>query len=110
MTCITKEQVEAMALADRILVLEFGKIVHVGTLREFCRQTVNLFVTKLICPKKMNALARHGVDTSLIGDGGPAGRITIWSGRETQVGIGDRIGIVGSEDRLHFFDEACKAA
>ena len=161
MIYVTHDQVEAMTLADRIVVLEFGRIAQVGTPRELYRQPANLFVAQFIGSPKMNVLEcstsgrsfslpggrggpfagtrsatrigirpEHveigpegagildgtvdvleylGADTFLIVDGGPAGQITIRTSGETELGVGDRIGIVAPENRLHFFDEAGKA-
>lgn len=54
MIYVTHDQVEAMTLADRIVVLEFGKIAQVGTPRELYEQPANLFVAQFIGSPKMN--------------------------------------------------------
>ncbi|WP_238364121.1 ABC transporter ATP-binding protein [Mesobacterium pallidum] len=61
MIYVTHDQVEAMTLADRIVVLEFGKIAQVGTPRELYERPQNLFVAQFIGSPKMNIL---GVETS----------------------------------------------
>ncbi len=161
MIYVTHDQVEAMTLADRIVVLESGTIAQVGTPRELYRHPANLFVAQFIGSPKMNVLEcsasegsfsvpggrggpfagaraasrvgirpEHveigpegagmldgtvdvleylGADTYLIVDGGPAGQVTIRTGGETDVAIGDRIGISAPAGRLHFFDAAGKA-
>ncbi|MXX90976.1 MAG: sn-glycerol-3-phosphate ABC transporter ATP-binding protein UgpC [Boseongicola sp. SB0665_bin_10] len=161
MIYVTHDQVEAMTLADRIVVLEFGRIAQVGTPRELYRRPANLFVAQFIGSPKMNVLEcstsngsfslsggrggqftgkrpatkigirpEHveigpegagildgtvdvleylGADTYLIVDGGSAGQITIRASGETELGIGDRIGVVAPENRLHFFDEMGQA-
>ena len=48
MIYVTHDQVEAMTLADRIVVLEFGKIAQVGTPRELYERPQNLFVAQFI--------------------------------------------------------------
>lgn len=54
MIYVTHDQVEAMTLADRIVVLEFGNIAQVGTPRELYEQPANLFVAQFIGSPKMN--------------------------------------------------------
>jgi multiple sugar transport system ATP-binding protein len=54
MIYVTHDQVEAMTLADRIVVLEFGVIAQVGTPRELYERPANLFVAEFIGSPKMN--------------------------------------------------------
>jgi len=56
MIYVTHDQVEAMTLADRIVVLEFGKIAQVGTPRELYESPANLFVAQFIGSPKMNVI------------------------------------------------------
>ena len=56
MIYVTHDQVEAMTLADRIVVLEFGKIAQVGTPKELYENPANLFVAQFIGSPKMNIL------------------------------------------------------
>ncbi|MCO6384348.1 ABC transporter ATP-binding protein [Oceanicola sp. 502str15] len=56
MIYVTHDQVEAMTLADRIVVLEFGKIAQVGTPRELYERPANLFVAQFIGSPKMNVM------------------------------------------------------
>ncbi|MEM1076920.1 MAG: ABC transporter ATP-binding protein [Pseudomonadota bacterium] len=56
MIYVTHDQVEAMTLADRIVVLEFGKIAQVGTPRELYENPANLFVAQFIGSPKMNVM------------------------------------------------------
>lgn len=57
MIYVTHDQVEAMTLADRIVVLEFGVIAQVGSPRELYERPANLFVAQFIGSPKMNVLA-----------------------------------------------------
>ena len=54
MIYVTHDQVEAMTLADRIVVLEFGEIAQVGSPRELYERPENLFVAQFIGSPKMN--------------------------------------------------------
>ena len=56
MIYVTHDQVEAMTLADRIVVLEFGVVAQVGTPRELYEKPANLFVAEFIGSPKMNIL------------------------------------------------------
>lgn len=56
MIYVTHDQVEAMTLADRIVVLEFGKIAQVGTPKELYERPANLFVAQFIGSPKMNIM------------------------------------------------------
>ena len=54
---VTHDQVEAMTLADRIVVLNGGRVEQVGTPREVYEYPQNVFVAQFIGSPKMNLLA-----------------------------------------------------
>ena len=56
MIYVTHDQVEAMTLADRIVVLNAGRIEQVGTPLELYRSPVNTFVAGFIASQRMNFL------------------------------------------------------
>ena len=56
MVYVTHDQVEAMTLADRIVVMHQGVIQQVGTPEELYRRPANLFVAGFIGSPKMNLL------------------------------------------------------
>jgi multiple sugar transport system ATP-binding protein/alpha-glucoside transport system ATP-binding protein len=56
MIYVTHDQVEAMTLADRIVVLKDGRIEQVGSPMELYRHPGNLFVAKFIGSPSMNIL------------------------------------------------------
>ncbi len=72
MIYVTHDQVEAMTLADRIVVLNAGTIAQVGTPRELYNTPANTFVAQFIGSPKMNLLTCET-------DG--AGRYTLPGGR-----------------------------
>ena len=74
MIYVTHDQVEAMTLADRIVVLNAGEISQVGTPRELYRQPENLFVAQFIGSPRMNLVActAEGGRYRLQGGGGGA--------------------------------------
>ena len=85
MIYVTHDQVEAMTLADRIVVLDYGKIAQVGTPRELYERPANLFVAQFIGSPKMNVMpcAASGGRYRLEGGRGAA----CPSDRATQLGI-----------------------
>ena len=56
MVYVTHDQVEAMTLADRIVVLKDGLIMQVGTPRELYEKPDNVFVAQFIGSLKMNLM------------------------------------------------------
>ncbi|MGR3626216.1 MAG: ABC transporter ATP-binding protein [Limimaricola sp.] len=56
MIYVTHDQIEAMTLADRIVVLEAGRIAQVGTPKELYEHPANLFVAQFIGSPKMNVM------------------------------------------------------
>ncbi len=84
MIYVTHDQVEAMTLADRIVVLEFGKIAQVGTPRQLYDNPANLFVAQFIGSPKMNVVpcATEGGSYTVRGGRGGA-----YSGNAVHLGI-----------------------
>jgi multiple sugar transport system ATP-binding protein len=90
MIYVTHDQVEAMTLADRIVVLDKGRIMQVGSPLDLYQKPDNLFVAGFIGSPTMNfitgALAgEHGATTvgvrpehiQIGGDGPHSGRVTL---------------------------------
>ncbi|HEY9212402.1 MAG TPA: ABC transporter ATP-binding protein [Ancylobacter sp.] len=95
MIYVTHDQVEAMTMADKIVVLNAGQIEQVGSPIDLYRRPANLFVAGFIGSPKMNFItgaeaARHGAHTVgvrpehlLIAEDGP------WKG---VVGLSEHLG------------------
>jgi multiple sugar transport system ATP-binding protein len=77
MLYVTHDQVEAMTLADRIVVMDKGVVQQVGTPEELYRRPANLFVAGFIGSPKMNFLA---------GEWGGAGHVQLKGGGSLAVG------------------------
>ncbi len=105
MIYVTHDQVEAMTMADKIVVLRAGHIEQVGSPLELYRAPRNLFVAGFIGSPKMNLIegpeaARHGAHTigvrpehiSVVPEGG------VWTGR---VGVAEHL---GSDTFFHIHD------
>ena len=73
MIYVTHDQVEAMTLADRIVVLEFGTIAQVGSPRELYERPANLFVAQFIGSPKMNIIDCATSDGTFSVEGGRDG-------------------------------------
>ena len=79
---VTHDQVEAMTMADRIVVMHGGAIQQVGTPMELYDRPANEFVAGFIGSPKMNLLPGEPTEGSIrLGDGttwpAPAGTVTI---------------------------------
>jgi multiple sugar transport system ATP-binding protein len=93
MIYVTHDQVEAMTMADRIVVLQAGRIEQVGTPLEVYRRPVNLFVAGFMGSPPMNVLSgriiesdRTGVRVALAGD------VTVFvAAASDAVGVNDRV-------------------
>ncbi|HWY92249.1 MAG TPA: sn-glycerol-3-phosphate ABC transporter ATP-binding protein UgpC [Chthoniobacterales bacterium] len=64
MIYVTHDQVEAMTLADKIIVLNGGKIEQIGQPRDLYQSPANLFVAGFIGAPRMNFLKVRVEDTS----------------------------------------------
>jgi multiple sugar transport system ATP-binding protein len=64
MVYVTHDQVEAMTLADRIVVLSVGRIEQVGTPLELYEHPCNIFVAGFIGSPKMNFISATFVEGS----------------------------------------------
>ncbi|MCB9684104.1 MAG: sn-glycerol-3-phosphate ABC transporter ATP-binding protein UgpC [Alphaproteobacteria bacterium] len=67
---VTHDQVEAMTLADRILVLNHGVVQQVGTPRELFDRPANQFVATFIGSPSMNMVAVEGRGDHVVTAGG----------------------------------------
>ncbi|NDJ60397.1 MAG: ABC transporter ATP-binding protein [Chloroflexi bacterium] len=59
---VTHDQVEAIALADRIVVMRAGRIEQVGAYRDLYDNPINLFVATFIGTPTINCFAGRAVD------------------------------------------------
>ncbi|SIN77188.1 ABC transporter ATP-binding protein [Vannielia litorea] len=71
MVYVTHDQIEAMTLADRIVVLRDGRIEQVGTPRELYERPANAFVAQFIGSPKMNLVAAEAVADRMAALGRP---------------------------------------
>ncbi|AJD40121.1 sn-glycerol-3-phosphate ABC transporter ATP-binding protein UgpC [Rhizobium sp. SEMIA 4085] len=81
MIYVTHDQVEAMTLADRIVVLSAGHIEQVGAPLELYERPANLFVAKFIGSPAMNIIP------STISEAGATTTITLKGGRSVGLDI-----------------------
>src|SRR3712207_2570037 len=93
MICVTHDQIEAMAMADKIVVLQSGIVEQAGTPLELYHHPRNLFVAGFIGSPKMNflpatitSIADSAVTIQLAG--GASLVVPVRPGRQT---IGDKV-------------------
>lgn len=86
MIYVTHDQVEAMTLADRIVVLDAGRIIQVGTPRELYNHPGNVFVAQFIGSPKMNVFGCSASGDTYTVPGGRTGPYPVAPGA-TQMGI-----------------------
>ena len=132
MVYVTHDQVEAMTMADRIVVLDHGNIEQVGSPLDLYNRPDSLFVAGFIGSPKMNflenntlgirpehihlsqksgdwegtvILAEHlGSDTYLHVDGGARGTLTVRATGEFPAEPGSKVWMTPETRRLHRFD------
>jgi len=80
MIYVTHDQVEAMTLADRIVVLKDGLVMQTGTPADLYKRPGNLFVAQFIGSPKMNIMPCHleGVRNTLTLSTAGRGNVTVW--------------------------------
>jgi len=91
---VTHDQVEAMTMADRIVVMHDGRIEQIGTPLELYDHPDNLFVAQFIGSPAMNVLngkvGRDGGSAYVVASGGlrwPLGRVPAAEGQAVAYGI-----------------------
>jgi multiple sugar transport system ATP-binding protein len=96
---VTHDQVEAMTLADKIVVLKDGEVMQVGTPMDLFNMPVNEFVAGFLGSPKMNffdgqlsQIAADGSRAAFTGEGIEASDVRLVSGDKT-IGSTVRIGI-----------------
>ncbi len=137
MIYVTHDQVEAMTMADRIVVLNKGNVEQVGSPLELYNKPNSVFVAGFIGSPKMNfvenntlgirpehieisekkgdwqgkvLLSEHlGSDTFLHVDAGARGRITVRASGENTFAPGTNVWMTPDKTRLHHFDKDGRA-
>ena len=74
MVYVTHDQIEAMSMADRVILLNQGRIEQNGSPLDLYESPANTFVARFIGTPPMNllALASHDEGAAIAGTGGPA--------------------------------------
>jgi lactose/L-arabinose transport system ATP-binding protein len=87
MIYVTHDQIEAMTLADKIVVLRRGKVEQAGSPQALYDDPANLFVAGFIGSPRMNLLRGQAVEDGLALDAGPVIPMRLeWQG-DVVVGI-----------------------
>ena len=77
MIYVTHDQVEAMTLADKIVVLQAGAIEQVGSPRELYERPANAFVAQFIGSPKMNVAALSSNGSAFPAPGAPREAVSV---------------------------------
>ncbi|MBV6658092.1 MAG: sn-glycerol-3-phosphate ABC transporter ATP-binding protein UgpC [Devosiaceae bacterium] len=103
MIYVTHDQVEAMTLADKIVVLSAGRIEQVGSPRELYERPGNLFVAQFIGSPKMNILpcSTSGDSFAIEGHGSGGFPHSEHDATATKIGIRPEHIDIGPEDTGH---------
>ncbi len=72
MIYVTHDQIEAMTLADKIVVLRDGRVEQVGTPRELYYSPANAFVAQFIGSPKMNMFDVDGLPADILNTARPS--------------------------------------
>jgi multiple sugar transport system ATP-binding protein len=102
---VTHDQTEAMTLADRVGVMENGRLVQIGSPREIYEAPVNLYVATRLGSPSINLLPRRLVGNFAV----PGGVVTIGARTEHVeirkahggVGVVTWVEHLGDQDHLH---------
>jgi multiple sugar transport system ATP-binding protein len=102
MIFVTHDQVEAMTLAQRIVVLNGGRIEQVGTPQEVYHRPANLFVAGFIGSPAMNLLPAKVLSPNAMGValGLEDGTVVAWSGQSRGLTPGDQVTLGVRPERL----------
>ncbi|MFW5654717.1 MAG: ABC transporter ATP-binding protein [Roseicyclus sp.] len=90
MIFVTHDQVEAMTLADRIVIMKDGHIQQIGTPSEVYHSPANTFVAQFIGAPSMNLLQAEGIEGGLRlwnGSTLPMNGRAVGAGRPITVGV-----------------------
>ncbi|MEM1045290.1 MAG: sn-glycerol-3-phosphate ABC transporter ATP-binding protein UgpC [Pseudomonadota bacterium] len=99
MIYVTHDQVEAMTLADKIVVLQAGQIMQVGSPRTLYEHPDNLFVAQFIGSPKMNVLPCSHSENRIVLTGHAGVEATPAGGAPVKLGIRpEHIGLVDAAD------------
>jgi multiple sugar transport system ATP-binding protein len=104
MIYVTHDQIEAMTLAHRIVVLQAGVIEQVGTPRQLYEKPANLFVAQFIGSPKMNVVPVTVSDGQFHLPGQGSGRMPPDVAADSAVSLGIRpehVGVVAPEGDRH---------
>ena len=103
MIYVTHDQVEAMTLADRIVVLQAGRIEQVGTPLEIYRHPANLFVAGFMGSPRMNMLPGRivGFDGGGVSVELPGGYTIFLAAGADSAKLGDQVTLGVRPEGLH---------
>src|SRR5689334_11288238 len=109
MVYVTHDQVEAMTMADRVILLNAGRIEQNGTPVDLYESPANVFVARFIGTPPMNLLppAAAGGGAAIAGTAGPAVASSQWVGatlgvRPEHVALGREAGVEAEVEAIEY--------
>jgi sn-glycerol 3-phosphate transport system ATP-binding protein len=109
MVYVTHDQVEAMTMADRVILLNAGRIEQNGTPVDLYESPANVFVARFIGTPPMNLLALDaaGGGAAVAGTPGPAVASSQWVGatlgvRPEHVALGRETGVEAAVEAVEY--------
>jgi lactose/L-arabinose transport system ATP-binding protein len=100
MIYVTHDQIEAMTLADKIVVLRAGKVEQAGSPQELYDDPANLFVAGFIGSPRMNFLRGRAGEDGLVLEDGAAIPVKLAAAGEVLVGVRPEHFVLGGEPGL----------
>lgn len=94
---VTHDQEEALALSNRIAVMNEGRIVQLGTPREIYDRPANTFVADFVGASTMIV----GTVTEIVGDAARVAtdQVDLWAASRSEISVGDRVtAVIRPED------------
>lgn len=102
--CVTHDQGEALTMADRLAIMEHGRILQIGSPEEVYRRPTNVFVAKFLGDANLFGIAASG-DVPLL-----SCRLDVNSGFRGGVGVVRPEDLVIERDRRRVAGGLCEAA
>jgi ABC-type sugar transport system ATPase subunit len=106
MIYVTHDQVEAMTLADRIVVLHAGRIEQVGTPLGLYSRPANRFVASFIGPPRMNFMQAAVCEDGIIQIGKQARKLSVPTPRTVKPGDVMTLGVRPEHIRVGSVEDA----
>ncbi|MEE8245293.1 MAG: ABC transporter ATP-binding protein [Pseudomonadales bacterium] len=106
---VTHNQSEAMAMADRVVVMNDGRIQQVGTPQEVYRTPRNRFIAEFVGANNVFSGAVHAIADGCITVVTPQGCFAVATPADHALGIGDNVTFVIGADKMKIGGDSQRA-